>query len=62
MISNLVDNSGSKAHRSAHAILFYPVSLKVTCPFPPHLFAVLSAMDVGTGSIITKAALDFHLS
>lgn len=62
MIFNLVDNSGSKAHGSAHSILFCPVSLEVTCPFPPHLFAVLSAMDVGTRSIITKAALDFHLS
>ena len=59
MIPSLVDNSSSKARGFAHSILFYPVSLEVTCPFPPHLFAVPSATDVGTGSIITKAGFGF---
>lgn len=59
MIPSLVANSSSNARGSAHSILFYPVSLEVTCPFTPHLFAVPSAMDVGTGSIITKAGFGF---
>lgn len=51
-----MDNSTIKAPGSARSISFYPVSLEVTCPSPPHLFAVPSAVD---GSVITKAGFGF---
>lgn len=39
-------------------MLFYPLSLEVMCPFSP-LFAVLSIMDMGIGSIKLRAGFRF---